>query len=57
MSISTFEYSHVYVDSLEHRLRQRRVSDMTTIWDVIDRAYVVILLTKIGMSDVEGFIR
>ena len=57
MSISTFEYSNVDVDSLEHRLRYRRVSYKTTIWDDIDRAYVASLLTEIKMSSVEGFIR
>ena len=57
MSISTFKYSHIRVDGLEHRLRQIRVSKKTTIWDDIDKAYVVSLLIRFRMLDVEGFIR
>ena len=34
-----------------------RVSNSTIIWDDIDRAYVVSLLTEFKMSNVEGFIR
>ena len=57
MSILTFKYSHAHVDSLKHRLRHMRVSNSTTIWDDIDRAYVVSLLIEFKMSNVEGFIR